>query len=918
MVVPIVDRFALKRQRRYARLRCRLDSCAVREGAAFASPRCKLTSRQKWWRLLFCHNVLMAFKKRANSAHMVDSPEKLLRDLPRRKIPDVLPHQAEIMRSYVRHALTAKDVAMQLPTGSGKTLVGLLIGEWLRRRGQERVVYLCPTKQLVNQVVEQSQDKYGLSVVGFTGAIKSYSPSARSAYNNADQIAITTYNSLFNTNPFFSNADVVIVDDSHTAEQYIASMWSLKITKATHETLHTAISLLLKPHIETLAYSRITGEWTGEKTWVDKIPTPTLASIHDDLREVLEEHLSEDSDLKHVWKCISDNLSACHLYLSSKEFLIRPLIPPTWTHAPFSNPRQRIFMSANLGRGGDLERLTGRKNVQRLAPPEGWDRQAVGRRYFMFPEMSLQKKDVEELRRELMARAGRSVVLVPNDKLEDEVRIDVKNKLKFPTFSADDIEKSKATFVAERNAVAVIANRYDGIDFPGEECRLLFIEGLPKAVNLQERFLMSRMGAHLLFNERIQTRVLQAVGRCTRSLEDQSAVVVSGEDLPDYLSDVRRRKYLHPDLQAELRFGIEPSKEVKAIDLIENFGIFQQNGQEWEDANGVILSYRDQCTQDPFPGMSELLAVVNDEVEFQAYMWQRDYEEAVAAAGRVLGKILLPELKGYRALWHYLAGSAALLASENDPAFKEKATDHFSAAKKAAPGIPWLVRLSKFQTQPDAEPLDNNSITEQLEKVELILEKFGTLHDRAFSAKEKLILEGLNSKEKGPFEEAHRALGEILGFETGNVETDGSPDPWWLSGNKCLVFEDHQGADADSAVDVSKARQAASHPNWIRKNVALARDAEIKPVLVTPARSIKLGAVPHVENLALWKLGDFKDWAKNALSVLRQLRTSFMEPGNLIWRANAATAFEKNSLDINTLFTWLATTSAEKDLKVVN
>ena len=60
-------------------------------------------------------------------------------------------------------------------------------------------------------------------------------------------------------------------------------------------------------------------------------------------------------------------------------------------------------------------------------------------------------------------------------------------------------------------------------------------------MNAQERFLMTRMAANALYNERIQTRVVQAIGRCTRSLEDYSAVVVSGEELPDYLADLRRR-----------------------------------------------------------------------------------------------------------------------------------------------------------------------------------------------------------------------------------------------------------------------------------------------------------------------------------------------------------------------------------------
>jgi len=36
---------------------------------------------------------------------------------------------------------------------------------------------------------------------------------------------------------------------------------------------------------------------------------------------------------------------------------------------------------------------------------------------------------------------------------------------------------TKATFVNSPHAVAVAANRYDGIDFPGADCRLLHFAG---------------------------------------------------------------------------------------------------------------------------------------------------------------------------------------------------------------------------------------------------------------------------------------------------------------------------------------------------------------------------------------------------------------------------------------------------------
>lgn len=52
-----------------------------------------------------------------------------------------------------------------------------------------------------------------------------------------------------------------------------------------------------------------------------------------------------------------------HVFVGTREILIRPNIPPTNTHAPFANAKQRVYMSVTLGEGGDLERLTGRKRL---------------------------------------------------------------------------------------------------------------------------------------------------------------------------------------------------------------------------------------------------------------------------------------------------------------------------------------------------------------------------------------------------------------------------------------------------------------------------------------------------------------------------------------------------------------------------
>ena len=140
----------------------------------------------------------MAFKKITKEKLSYNTPAEIFRDLSRRKLPDVLPHQAEIMKRYAEISDDYPDIALQLPTGSGKTLVGLLIAEWRRRKYAEKVVYLCPTKQLANQVVEQANEKYGIPVVLLIGPQKEFSPNDITSYKQGDKIAVTTYSALFN------------------------------------------------------------------------------------------------------------------------------------------------------------------------------------------------------------------------------------------------------------------------------------------------------------------------------------------------------------------------------------------------------------------------------------------------------------------------------------------------------------------------------------------------------------------------------------------------------------------------------------------------------------------------------------------------------------------------------------------------
>ncbi|MEQ7417379.1 DEAD/DEAH box helicase [Xanthomonas campestris pv. campestris] len=842
----------------------------------------------------------MAFKRVIKSTQSTSSPENLIFDLPRRKIPGVLTHQSEVMKAFADTAIEKPDVALQLPTGSGKTLVGTLIAEWIRRKKGERVVYLAPTKQLVNQVVHQCETKYGIQANGFTGSATHYSPLARTEYKTAEKIAITNYSSLFNTNPFFNDADVIIIDDSHAAENYIAGMWSVSILKSdeSHTPCFNAIISCLKPHLDDSANYKVRSSRDENNGWIDKLPTPLFHKTTNEIRAILDEYSKDIPSIKYPWGLVRGNLHACQLYFNESEILIRPLIPPTWTHSAFTRARQRIYMSATLGAGGDLERLFGRKSIHRISTPTGWDKQGVGRRLFLFPGMSLDDQECTNLRLQMMKMAGRSLVLVPSKPHGETIRSEIETRISYKTLDASDIEVTKDPFLKEDQAVAIIANRYDGIDFPGNECRVTFVEGLPTATNMQERFLMSRMAANILFNERVQTRVLQAIGRCTRSLEDYSAVIVNGLDLQDYLTDKKRRNFLHPEIQAELQFGIEQSTGSSSSEFLENLSTFLRNDETWEVANQDILDLRDGLIQEKFPAIAALEASAPHEIDFQKSLWQGDFVDAMDSASRVLGLTAGDHLRGYRALWNYLAGSAALQAHASGQLTSiDRAETYFNAAKNAAVGLRWLVGLATENTQKKNEGLDLDDLlrTEQIENIENIFEKLGSSHDRRYAAREKQILEGIGSKDS--FESAQVLLGEILGFNSYKRETDGSPDPWWQLGNICFVFEDHAGANAGSIFSVEKARQAADHPRWIRSNVPELAKAEIYPLLVTPTSKSSKGAEPHLKEVYLWPLDEFRSWATDAVGTIRDIRKTFSSPGDIVWRAEAITKLRMSGLD---------------------
>lgn len=57
-------------------------------------------------------------------------PESIFRELQIPNVKGLWSQQADILRDYYSKFKDSKNVALELPTGTGKTLVGLLIAEY--------------------------------------------------------------------------------------------------------------------------------------------------------------------------------------------------------------------------------------------------------------------------------------------------------------------------------------------------------------------------------------------------------------------------------------------------------------------------------------------------------------------------------------------------------------------------------------------------------------------------------------------------------------------------------------------------------------------------------------------------------------------------------------------------------------------
>ena len=829
-------------------------------------------------------------------------PETLFRSLSRRSahIQHLWAHQADVLRNWHSNHLDTPDLALELPTGTGKTLIGLLIGDFVRQTREERVAYLCPNRQLAHQVGKLASH-YSIDARVLVGSQASYNSNDFHAFEDSSAIAVTTYSAIFNTNPRIDSANLLILDDAHASEDFIASLWNVEVNREDEQRIYFALLDFFKNAIPGSQMWNFRDKTTPHaRASCGKIPSPYLQSRVPEFREFLDTALSK-SDLRHSWSMIRDHLDACHIYVAWPSISIRPITPPTFSHSPFARARQRIYMSATLGEGGELERITGVRKIERLPAPEGWDREGTGRRFILFPERSLPPEAASGVPIALVAEPTRSLILAPNRYIVRSVTDQLSELSPSPAiFSAGDVENSLQPFLSKPHAALVLQNRYDGLDLPGEACHLEWICGLPGATNAQEAFLLNRLGIHSLLRDRIRTRLTQALGRCTRNPTDHAVVIMTGTGVLDFCIKAENRSGFHPELQAEIQYGLEASQVQWPKRLLALATDFKNKEPGWEEVDQWIRDARDSCVQQKDKSDTTLIANVVDEIEYAQAIWVGDLQGALSKARACADRLSGDALADYRAWWYYIAGSAAALsvARDNSVHLREVTRDMFDRACAASPRSTWFREASRLVgIEVTEQHVDDPKVLNASEAIERRLQDIGVA-GAGFENEVQAVLDQLNDGDATWFEQGLEKLGYWLGLEAVRPKGNGVPDGVWSFPDGTVVaFEAKSNEQPTGPISLSTAREAQGHINWVKEFIQTSDSGSISTVIISNRGIVANEALPNAQGLFVVSLDFVRQLGEKVMPTIRALRAEASETSNDDFRRVVAERLKLEDLD---------------------
>ncbi|WP_406346981.1 DEAD/DEAH box helicase [Streptomyces sp. NBC_00648] len=516
-------------------------------------------------------------------------PRDIFNGLPNRPFPYLRQEQGEVFESWF-DIRDNHDIVIKQNTGGGKTVVGLLIAQSTLNEGIGKAAYLTPDNYLASQARAEAH-RLGLATASDPDDME---------FRAERAILITTFHTLINGLSRFGviggshppmDLGIVIVDDAHAALAAAEAQFTLNIARG-----HAAYQPLLDMFEGDLrrqsakAWADIS---TAEYTAAIRVPFWAWADRAQDVMELLHPYRESNDKFRFAWPLIADVLPLCAATATSQGFEIRPPCPPIHMIPSFAKARRRVYLTATLADDSVLVTSLDADPELLVKPVTPGSAADLGDRLILSPlalNRNLDAGAIRQLARQFANgdRNGDSapeaqpinvVVIVPSGPAAEPWKPFADAVLRVNDLAAG-VEALKST----RGRLVVLINKYDGVDLPGDACRLLIIDGVPTPMSGADRREADALAGSPTVTAREIQRIEQGMGRGVRDRDDHCAVLLLGANLARATTEPHRLSMFSNATQAQLGLSQELALQIKGegINSIrEALSIFLSRDPAW-------------------------------------------------------------------------------------------------------------------------------------------------------------------------------------------------------------------------------------------------------------------------------------------------------------------------------------------------
>lgn len=709
--------------------------------------------------------------------------------------------QKEVLDEWNKKRDTEHQL-IKMNTGAGKTLVGLIILFSKLQENKKKCVYLCPDRQLVSQVIEQSKN------FNIPTCIVTEDREFPESFLNNEAILVTTVQRLFNGKNIFDKQkieiDSIIFDDAHKCVEKIKNSYTIKIYQS-HQ-LYNKLLILFEEELKRQCLGIYESIAKGHPDYYMKLPFWEWINKQSKVIEILSEYTTDKDGLLFTWDLFSNNSHQYEFFISANKIEISPIKCFTDNIQAFTNSKHKYALSATFENNTsllfDLDfPLESIKNP--ISPNIKND---FGQRLILSPKRyfsEYNEDNTKEIINHHLKNKHNIIVLVPSfkkaEKWEEIGAKIIRNNIEV---EIENLRNTHSNFI-------VLVNRYDGIDVGGKTCNILILDDHPKHKYIKDKYLETILYSNK--NNLIAQTIEQGIGRTVRSRNDYSVVYLFGRNLLRFLRQKSNFKYLNDHTRKQIEIGLDllsgenVTKGNISKTIYETADYCLNQEAEW------LQYYQSQIStikENYSPSDNNELERKVIERKASLKFIRKEYTEA----GKLIDNILNTDKtlsESQKALLYVLNANYVY------PIDKSTANDLIIKARNLSRHIFETELSSKFSKR---QIKSENQITKSLEYIK----NFDSANDLISHIKE--IESNLKYSEDHShelFEDHLHLLGHFLGFTSIRPEKEKGEGPdvlWILDNQNSLVLEAKSEKKESNKINKKEIGQLQQSITWFENN----------------------------------------------------------------------------------------------------